>query len=251
MNKPGYYYAGRLFGLAMRLVPTRFRFAVAVRLAGVLAVPMRRTRVFDGFVRTLRVNSERDISLHLLLTAMSASGTAFDLPLTVHGEEILHEALASGRGTVIVAPHALLSLLILRYLHDRRHSLTILSNDPEISLAGTGTAAPTVQPSPTVLVALRSRLRAGQIVCAMIDRVESTGKQTVAFDSRVGQLHVSDSLIRLAVRCDAHILFTAARAEARDVRLTVAAPRPDSSGVPEAIAGDFIGFVQAHALAMA
>jgi hypothetical protein len=252
VRKPGYYYAGRLFGLAMRLMPSRFRFGVAVRLAGVLAVPMRRTRVFSGF-RALRLNSERDVSLHLLLTAMSASGTRFDLPLKVHGEEILHQALASGRGTVIVAPHALLSLLILRYLHDHRHSPTIVSVDPGITLAGTGTVAPALQPSPHLLVVLRSRLRTGQIVCAMIDRLgaKSRGKKTVEFESQVGNLRVSDSLFRLAVRCDAQVLFTSARAEPQGVRLTVAAPRPASSGVPEAIAGDFIGFVQDHALAVA
>ena len=253
VKKPGYYYAGRLFGLAMRLVPSRFRFRVAVRLAGVLAAPMRRTKLFSGFRRTMRLNSERDVSLHLLLTAMSASGTRFDLSLSVHGEEILHQALASGRGTVIVAPHALLSLLILRYLHDRRHSPTIISVDPGISLAGTGTVAPALQPSPQLLVVLRSRLRTGQIVCAMIDRLSdrSRGKKTVEFESQVGNLRVSDSLFRLAVRCDAQVLFTSARAEPRGVRLTVAAPRPASSGVPEAIAGDFIGFVQDHALAVA
>lgn len=249
-KKPDYYFAGRLFGFCMRLVPYRYRFNLAVRLAGILAIPLRRTAVVGGLRAYLRVNSERDLCVHLLLRCMTASGTAFDLPLNLEGEEILDAALASGRGTVIVAPHALLSLLILRYLHDRGHTPTVIAGHATMPLAGTRAEIQTVPPTATVLVVARSRLRQGGIVCAMADRLKSTGKKTHAFDSPVGQLRVSDSIFRLAVRCDAQVLFTAARAEKRGVRLTVAAPRAASAGCAQAIVGDFIGFVQAHVAAV-
>ncbi|HEX5872917.1 MAG TPA: hypothetical protein VFY65_20940, partial [Longimicrobium sp.] len=165
IKNPVYRHAGRAFGLGMRLVPRGYRFGVAVRLAGVLAPVLRRTGLHDG-LRYLRVNSDRDLSLNLLLVCMTASGTPFDLALTIEGQELLDAAIASGRGTVIVAPHALLSLLILRHLYDRGHTPTIIGQKAGISLAGTSTVAPTLPNSPTVLVVVRSRLRAGGIVCA-------------------------------------------------------------------------------------
>lgn len=238
--------AGRLVGLAMRVVPRRHRFGVAVRLAGVLAVLLRRTRAF-GKLSHLRLNSARDISLHLLLSAMTAAGTPFDLRLRLEGEDVLERALASGRGTLVVAPHSLLSLLILRCLHDRGHAPTIIARDARIPLSGTNLQAPTVPPTSNVLVVVRRRLREGGIVCGMVDRMGTDGKQTRAFESRVGQLRVSDAIFRTAARCGAQVLFTIAHAESRGVHLAVAAANPESTGLPELIADDFIRFVQAHA----
>lgn len=248
-RNPLYRVAGRMLCVAMRLVPRRYRFTAAARLAGLLVPVLRRTRLHEG-LRYMRVNSDRDLTLNLLLTSMTASGTPFDLALDIEGEQILRDALASGRGTVIVAPHALLSLLILRYLHDQGHAPTIVGSKKGIPLAGTPLVAPTVPNTPHVLVVLRSRLRAGGIVCAMVDRLLSKGKKTLAFESPVGQIRVSEAIFRLAVRCDAQVLFTATRAEKRGVRLTIAAPRPASAGSADAITADFISFVQAHARAI-
>lgn len=248
-RRPAAWYAGRLIGYCMRLVPRRYRFGFAVRVAGGLALAMRGTRAF-GKLSNLRLNSPRDIALHLLLSSMTACGTEFDLPLRVEGQEVLQAALDSGEGTLIVAPHALLSLLILRYLHDRGHAPTIIARQAGMPLAGTSIVAPTVFPSSTVLLVVRGRLREGGIVCAMVDRLGTTGKQTREFDSQVGQLRVSDSIFRVAARCDARVIFTIARAEKGSVRLALAAPAHASAGHPEAIAGDFISFVQEHALSL-
>jgi hypothetical protein len=241
------YIAGRAFGLGMRLVPVRHRFSLAARLAGSMAVPMRATPLFRGF-RTLRLNSEQDISLHLLLRSMTASGTVFDVPLRLEGEEVLEAALSSGRGTVIVSPHALLSRLLLRHLHDRGHQPTVIGGMNGIPLAGTRAVVPTVFPNPSVLLLARRRLREGGIVCANVDHISSRAraKHTMTFQSRVGEIHVSDSMFRLAVRCDAQVIFTHARAETAGVCQWVAAPRPGSAGSPEAVAGDFVAFLQEH-----
>ncbi|MFL5538525.1 MAG: hypothetical protein ACJ8J0_06005 [Longimicrobiaceae bacterium] len=232
----------------MRLVPPRHRFAVAAGLAGSLAVPMRATRVFSGLRRWLPLNSEQDLSLHLLLRSMTASGTAFDVPLRLEGEEVLERALSSGRGTVIVSPHALLSRLLLRHLYDRGHWPTVIGGMNGIPLAGTRVVVPTVFPSPTVLVRARRRLHEGGIVCANVDRLgsRSRGKNTVTFESPVGEVRLSDSIFRLAVRCDAQVVFTIARAERAGVRQWVAAPRAGSAGSAEAIAADFVAFLREH-----
>ncbi|SOD01775.1 hypothetical protein SAMN05216486_10155 [bacterium JGI 053] len=245
--RSGAYIVGRAFGLGMRLVPARHRFSLAARMAGSMAVPMRGTRLFSG-LRALRLNSERDLSLHLLLRCMTASGTAFDVPLRLEGEEILEAALSSGRGTVIVAPHALLSRLLLRHLYDRGHWPTIIGGMNGIPLAGTRVVMPTVHPASNVLLLARTRLRQGGIVCAMVDRLGSkgTGKNMVTFPSPVGDVHLSDSIFRLAVRCNAQVIFTLARAEPGGTRQWISAPRSGSAGSPEAIAADFVAFLREH-----
>lgn len=242
-RQSGAYLGGRAFGLGMRLVPFRHRFSLAARLAGILAAPMRATRVFSGLLG-MRLSSERDLSLHLLLRSMTASGTAFDVPLRMEGEEVLEAALSSGRGTVIVAAHALLSRLLLRNLYDRGRWPTVIGGMNGIPLAGTRAVVPTVYPTRTVLLLVRTRLREGGIVCALVDHLQGRGKNTVTFDSPVGAIHLSDSIFRLAVRCDAQVIFTFARAEPDGVRQWIAAPQPGSAGSPEAIARDFIAFLQ-------
>jgi lauroyl/myristoyl acyltransferase len=228
----------------MRLVPARHRFALAARLAGTLAVPMRASRGFVDLCRGLPLNSERDLALNLLLRSMTASGAAFDVPLRMEGEAVLEAALSSGRGTVIVAPHALLSRLLLRYLYDRGHWPTIIGGIDGIPLAGTRVTLPTVHPSPTVLVLARRRLHEGGIVCANVDHLEGSGKNTSTFAGPRGEVRFSDSIFRLAVRCGAQVIFTVGRAEATGVRQWIAAPRSASAGSPEAVARDFAAFVQ-------
>jgi lauroyl/myristoyl acyltransferase len=232
----------------MRLVPARHRFSLAARLAGSLAVPMRATWVFSGLRRGLRLNSEQDLSLHLLLRSMTASGTAFDVPLRLVGEEVLEAALSSGRGTVIVAPHALLSRLLLRHLYDRGLWPTVIGGMNGIPLAGTRAVVQTVYPTSNVLLLARTRLREGGIVCANVDHVGGRDtKNKVSFATPVGEVHLSDSIFRLAIRCGAQVVFTFARAEPTGVRQWLAAPRSSSAGSPEAVAGDFVAFVQEHA----
>jgi len=243
--RSGAYVAGRAFGLGMRLVPHRHRFSLAARLAGSLAVPMRATRLFTG-LRVMRLNSAQDLSLHLLLRCMTASGTAFDVPLRLEGAEVLEAALSSGRGTVIVAPHALLSRLLLRHLHDRGYRPTVIGGMKGIPLAGTRAVMPTVDPTSSVLLVARTRLREGGIVCTMVDRIGSKGKNTVTFASPVGEVPFSGSIFRLAVRCNAQVVFTVARAEPAGVRQWIAAPRPSSAGSPEAVAADFVAFLREH-----
>jgi lauroyl/myristoyl acyltransferase len=230
----------------MRLVPFRHRFALAARLASSLAAPMRATRMFSDLRRWLRLNSGQDLSLHLLLRSMTASGTAFDVPLRLEGEEVLEAALASGRGTVIVATHALLSRLLLRHLYDRGHRPTVIGSMNGVPLDGTRAVVPTVYPTSTVLLLARTRLREGGIVCAMVDRSGDRGKNTLAFDTPAGQILLSDSIFRLAVRCNAQVVFTVARAEPAGVRQWIAAPRCSSAGSAEAVAADFVAFLQEH-----
>ncbi|HEY0026015.1 MAG TPA: hypothetical protein VGB24_24205 [Longimicrobium sp.] len=241
--------AGRLVGLGMRIVPGRYRLGAAVHLAGVLAPALRRTWAF-GKLR-FPLNSERDLCVHLLIRCMIASGTPFDLRLRVEGADLLDAALASGRGTVIVAPHALLSLLILRYLHDRGHSPVAVANAGRMEVAGTGAFADTVPPSPNIMRVVARRLREGAIVCAMIDRVAATVRKTTRFETAVGALRISDAIFRVAVRTDAMVIFTAARVDRGRLCLVLAAPQPGSEGSADAIAGEFIGFLQAHAVAVA
>jgi hypothetical protein len=241
------YLGGRAFGLAMRLVPARRRFAGAARLAGGMAVLMRSTRLFRTLRRGMRLNTEHDLALHLLLRSMTASGTPFEVPLQMEGEDILNDALASGRGTVIVATHALLTRLLLRHLHDRGHCPTVIGAMETVPLTGTDVVIPTLAPGPAVLLAVRRRLLQGDLVCLVVDQTRpKPGKNLLAFETAAGEVRFSESPYRLAVLCNARVLFTFGHAEGGGVRLWIAEPDPASANSPRAIADDFMRFLREH-----
>jgi hypothetical protein len=113
-------------------------------------------------------------------------------------------------------------------------------------VGGTGVTARTVQPSPTFLVKTRSRLRGGDVVCAMPDRAEHHGARTVEIATAGGRVVVAPALMHVAARCGARVIFTEVHAEGRAALAgTVYAPEATSSG--GAIAEEFMEFVRARA----
>ena len=234
-----------MFGLGMRLVPRRHRFGLTVHLADLLRSPTRWLALHRR-LGSFRWNSDRDVALYLLLNSITKNGTTFDLVLNVEGEELVDEALASRRGVLFVAPHAHLSLLIFRYLYDRGHSPVILAKHSSYAVIGTRAKVATVKPSPTALIRFRSALRAGGTACAMIDQTQPKGKRSVEFEVSGTRTAVSTAILRLAVKCNAHVLFIVGGTDGRQVRLSFGSPRTTSTGSADAIANDFVHFVRAR-----
>ncbi len=54
--------------------------------------------------------------------------------------------------------------------------------------------------------------------------------KTTTFEVPGGQVHLTDALLRLAARHGAAPLFIATRAEGRELRATILAPRPAGEG---------------------
>lgn len=233
------------FAAALRLAPRRRRFGAVLLLADAVLPFLRRTSAYR-WQEAVGFDGPREIALHFMLNALTRNGTRFDPVVSVRGFEELERAHAAGRGVLVLGPHAALTLLMIRLFHDRGLDPVVVSPDPRMRVGGTTVTARTVQPSPTFLVKARSRLRRGDVVCAMPDRAEHHGARTVEFATAAGRVIVAPALMHVAARCGARVVFTEVHAEGRSgVAGTLHAPRDTSSG--DAIAEEFMDFVRARA----
>jgi dienelactone hydrolase len=117
---------GRGVALGMRIVPRRHRFGAALFLSRIMRPIIRLTTAY----REHRANSsdtDREVALHHLLRVMTEHGTPFDLGWIVEGHDEVCEALASTRGVLFAAPHAMLATLTSRYVYDLGRIPTVIA----------------------------------------------------------------------------------------------------------------------------
>jgi hypothetical protein len=236
-------------GLAMRAVPRRHRFAAAVGAAAMAAPVVRRFGVYRAW-RVFRVESAHEIVLARVLNALDRIGVEFDPTLRVDGHEHLVAAAGRGRGVLLIGPHTMLTTLLVRHIHDLELPKTVMALNAWWRISGTPLSVPTIRPSATALISARARLAQGHIVCAMIDKKRGTGR-TLEFDTAEGPMLIDDSLIRVAVRSGAQVLFTAARVENGSVVQRIAVPGAGPSPTAAEVTREFIAFVQGHVRAAA
>jgi lauroyl/myristoyl acyltransferase len=228
----------------MRVVPRRRRFVAAVHAAAAAAPFLRRFSVYGAW-RRFRVESAHEIVLARMLNALDRIGVEFEPELRVEGEEHLLAAAARGRGVLLIGPHTMLTTLLVRHIHDLRLAKTVMALLPWWRITGTPVSVPTIQPSRTALLSARARLARGDIVCAMIDK-KRRSERTLEFDTVAGPILIDDSLIRVAVRAGAQVLFTAARVEHRTVVMRIVPPALGAGRSAAAVTRAFVAFVQAH-----
>jgi len=196
---------------------------------------------------SLGIDGADEIALHYALNIMSSSGLLFDLEMKIEGAEILREALLKSNGTLIVAPHALLVLSLFRYLHDRGCFPTIVSAAPFVHIYGKRLVTRALPPSSSLFIRLRTVLRRGDVVCAMIDEAPRNSARTIQFPTSTRPIYISDGLIKLARRCDAGVIFTSARLDERqNIVLRFEAPLAVASMSELSIAKSFVNFLETH-----
>jgi hypothetical protein len=240
---PLLHLAARSFGLAFRLLPRRFRFAAAVLASRVLVPLIRRTAAYRE-QSGQRIDTAREISLFRVMESLTASGTLFDPVLRVEGMHHLVEAVRGKTGVLMAGPHSMLSLLVLRRIHDLGWPQTVIS-PTTLRATGTREDLPCLAPSPAFLITVRSVLRSGGLVCAMLDRGEPRPRRLIAFDTAQGPVRVADAFIPLALRCGARVVFLGTRMRGRHVAVRFAVPSP-ASDTAEQVTADFVEFVREH-----
>jgi lauroyl/myristoyl acyltransferase len=239
-----FHLAGFWFAMAMRLIPRRRRFRVAVLVSRAALPLIRRTEAYRE-QRKAKVDGIREIALYLILDCLTKHGTRFDPVINVTHYENVERALAAGKGVLSISPHTVLSLFLARLFHDAGHDPVIVTADPRMRVGGTILEAETIQPSPTFLVAIRNRLRGGRLVCAMLDRAEAREGRTVEFATSRGRIIIATALIRVAARSETSVVFSEAHLDERGIVITFAPPS-SSSDAADAITRDFIEFVRTH-----
>jgi lauroyl/myristoyl acyltransferase len=249
IHRRGFFHAAELcFSTAMLLVPRRYRFGAAMLIARVAVPLFRRTYAYREQER-IGFDGPHEIALHFVLNALTRKGTRFDSVIDVKGYEEFERAYATGKGVLVIGPHAALTLLMIRHFYDRGLDPVVVSPDPLMRVGGTKVTARTLQPSPTFLVKMRSSLRRGELVCAMPDRAEHHGARTVEFATANGRVIVAPALTQVAARCGAKVIFTEVHMEGHGLVGTIAAPSAASGGAADAIIKDFMRFVRERAWA--
>ena len=231
------------FALAMRIVPRRYRFQTALFAARTTVPLFRRTQAYrEQHVKNFHRPDE--IALYLLLNALTKNGTRFDLDMVVNGYEHFARAHEKGKGVLVIGHHAALTLLMVRFFCDKGLDPIVVTPDQRLRVAGTSIPARTIQPSRMFLVQLRSKLRRGELVCAMPDRAEHHAARTIEFATPAGPVILAPAMIEVAARCGAEVIFTEVRVERRRLVASIAASASSSGAAAPPIIEDFISFVR-------
>ncbi len=214
------------FRVMLRAVPRRSRFAAALALARMMAPVAPRTRLLQS---RRALESTRDVVFVQLLAVLNRYRVPYDPVVSVEGIGWLNEAVAAGRGVLLVGPHTRVTqVATIRYLHDSGYPLSAVTLGEFDPPAGKRSAIPQIPHSPHFLLAVREALNEGRTVFAMIDRSVPL-PSTLPVETRGGTVHVADALLRLAARCGARVVFVASRTERGRVSCTLEAPPPDGT----------------------
>jgi lauroyl/myristoyl acyltransferase len=240
------HFAGAGFAGAMRLVPRRYRFRVAMLAARAAEPFLQRTAPFR-LQQKSGVDGPREIAAYVVLRILTRHGTEFDPDIDVRGWDELVRAYNDGRGVLVAVPHMALMQFLLRLSHDRGLSMLGITAERE-PIYGTRVAAPTMAPSPTFLVTARNRLRRGGFVSAMLDRGEHQPLRTVEVQTDNGSVIVAPALLRIAAACGAQVLFMEMHVDGRRLAGTIV---PAASDSVEGLTREFAEFVRAHVAARA
>ena len=230
------------FRVGLRAVPRRRRFAIVLGLARMMA----RVAPRAGLLGTqYPLESARDVVFVHLLKLLRRDRVPYDPVVKPEGIGRLDEAVACGRGVLLVGPHTRVTAeATIHYLLASGYPLTVVIRPGADALDESEFTIPQIRRSPHFLFAVREALGEGRTVFAMIDRY-AAAPGTVPIETTSGTVHVADSLLRLATRCGARVVFLASRTERDGVSCTVEAPPPD--GTSEDYMRAFARFLQSYA----
>ena len=231
----------------MRALPRRYRFRMALVISVVIQPFFRGGR---GFLFLWRLNSKnsREYALWRVLQFMDWHDIGFDPPTRIKGGEILKQAIDSGRGVMVIASHMVFNYMTVRYVYEAGYLAKTVAQDPVLPLYGLGKQAPVIQSCPTYMVTIRKWLQSGRLAMSMIDQGNWSMQNAVEFNTPNGPVIISNSLIRLAARLNAKVIFTAAHLTGGKVEIEFAAPAAASEGDYAAITDDFIRFLQSRVI---
>jgi hypothetical protein len=232
--------AGGVAARALNAVPRHYRFDAARIVARSIEPVLRRTTLYKTWPSPY--DGVRELSLYGVMTLMDRQRVAFDPALRLPGVELLHDDLRRGRGVLLLGLHQSLATLFPRYLHDIGCTPLIVAASPTFPLVGAATSAPALQSSASLLVRVRSQLRAGGVVCAMLD---VGGRESIAVDTAAGHIGLNHAWMRVAWLCQASILFVWARMERKRIAITLSRP----AYAPDAPVDEVIDAVVSHACA--
>ena len=197
---------GSLIHGAFRLIPRTWRFTVARALAAL-------------------AGSGAERALGYFLAGMDARQLRFDPEVTLSGFEELRTAAEAGRGALVIGTHANAGMvrLILRALDDARVNSAVLSHASGYPICGAGRDVETIRPAGAFLLAVRSKLRSGSVVCALIDSAEPLARDAAHVVIDGASLWLTTPLVRVALQWQVPLFFMKGRFAGRSVAVELQA----------------------------
>lgn len=187
-----------LVARALRPLPRRLRYRVALRAAAVLAPLLH---ILPPIVNTYEWR--RAVALRLILVAATEAGIEFEPDLVAPDTAPLE--MIRGRGAVACTPHLALAPIFLRFLHDHGFTVAGLSAVEGWCICGTRVPYVALPPSPNVFVQARPHVRAGAVFAAMIDRRED--EDAVPIPDVEPKLFLRMTILRFAAALGAPVIF--------------------------------------------
>lgn len=225
-----------LFLRLLTVLPRRRRFEA---MTGALRVA---ERLFPGrFEIDWPLLLRREWWLYQALERLDRAGIGYDADVRMEGLPCLEEAARGALGALVVAPHTHPLQVVVRHLFRQGMPITAVAWLQRPSLA------PVIVRERGLLFDVREALARGTSVFAMIDCARAYEGWTTPVETRLGTVHLSDAMIRVAVRLRAPVVFAAGGMHPRGVWARFASPAPDSAGDAGRILSDFAGFLQEHA----
>ncbi|HYD53700.1 MAG TPA: hypothetical protein VEA99_13780, partial [Gemmatimonadaceae bacterium] len=174
------------------------------------------------------------------------SGVTYDVPFVLHGVEALEEAMRSPTGGLVVGTHARLSLTVPRAMEELGYRFHIVAVDARLPIAGAGHPARTIPVAGPMLLRVRTVLRRGEVVCAMLDRVRRLERRTTTTVTAFGPVQVVDPLLHVGAACRARVVFVMSAADARG-RVHAWFTAAPAHARPDALARQFAEVMMGHA----
>ncbi|HKO00087.1 MAG TPA: hypothetical protein VJ032_00240 [Thermoanaerobaculia bacterium] len=225
-----------------RLLPRRWRYPVAMRIALLLAPLVRRTTLYRR--RPSHLDGYREESLRLAIRFLARARVPYDPDLDVRGLEHFPDGAA-----LIVSGHFLLNGLMTRCIFDAHRTLTIIlgseRREPTF-YAGTLQPIETLIVNPSILVQVRRRLADGGTVLIDIDS-KTAREDSMRVETAVDTRWISPSVLQLAEKIGVPVIFTAARVERRRATVTFVKP---SSQKADVMLREFCDFYREHIAAI-
>ncbi len=169
-----------------------------------MLLPFWRHRLATG---KWRVERDEELALGWALTLLDRFEIRYDPRTRLEHEDLLKEAVRGGRGTLLVGNHGLLIRMFMRALIDNGYEFQLVGIERSFPLPGIKGEMTTIERSRNVLLRVRSALRRGETVCALIDQRDSDAKHATTFHTKFGDFYMVDTLFAVAAGCGAPTLF--------------------------------------------
>lgn len=237
-------YAVRSFvadaaGHAFRILPRRARYAVAHRIALLIAPILRRSPYYAR--RPSRLDGSREEALRIMLRLLARSRVPFDPDIDVRGRELF-----PGTPALIVSAHFLLNVHMSRWMFDAGRDLTAVLGGEREPMYYSGTLRPLgrIILGPSVLLQMRRVLAEGSSVFIDIESGRVTEGWT-QLETAAGQRWVSIKALKFAQRIGVPVVFASTLIDTHG-RMVVTYARP-SSDDPEVTLREFCEFFRNEA----